>query len=93
MDRSYIKASLERLKSELSCHEEKFSGNASHANCSANFERAIQQLETELGKISASDLHGAEPPKQVGDGMLYNDVEGEMYDVAEEKLKKRVNGV
>lgn len=93
MDRSYLKNTLDNIRLQKAAHDAKFAGNQVHKNCLPRFDQAIENLEKELEKLgesaSSSSDQSADPvesdglPQQVGDGMLYNDVEEEIYQVAE----------
>jgi hypothetical protein len=77
MDRTYLKNTLENLKLQKKLHDGKYLDNSLHSGCLPRYDRAIENLKKEL------DSRDPGLPQQVGDGMLYNDVEEEIYQVAE----------
>jgi len=82
MDRTYLKNTLENLKLQKQLHDGKYAGNSLHNGCLPRYDRAIENLEKELEKLGETS-RGPDLPQQIGDGMLYNDVEEEIYQVAE----------
>jgi hypothetical protein len=86
-DKTYLKNTLENLRMQKSLHDDNFLSNPAHENCLPRYDRAIENLEKELEKLEAISTPASgydnAPPQQVGDGMLYNDVEEEIYQVAE----------
>lgn len=82
MDKAYLRNTLENLKLQKQLHDGKYVNNSLHSGCLPRYDRAIENLEKELEKLGEISRDGG-PPQQVGDGMLYNDVEEEIYQVAE----------
>ncbi len=82
MDRTYLKNTLENLKLQKQLHDGKYVNNSLHSGCLPRYDRAIENLEKELEKLGETSRDPG-LPQQVGDGMLYNDVEEEIYQVAE----------
>lgn len=83
MDKAYLRNTLENLKLQKQLHDGKYVNNSLHSGCLPRYDRAIENLEKELEKLGEISPREEGPPQQVGDGMLYNDVEEEIYQVAE----------
>lgn len=56
MDRMYILGVIERIERERNEHGAKFKDNPHHANCLPRFDKTIEMLKLELGKIADRDF-------------------------------------
>ncbi len=94
-DESYTKKKVDQLNDEKAVHDQKFAGNSAHLGCSANFDRAIKNLELAIGQTDAEKCVEAkgkvEPPRadEPADYTEAGDIGDEQMPAGEIKTDKK----
>lgn len=65
MDKYYLISVIERLKSVMQEHDQKFKNNPIHNNCQSRFAKTLASLQDELAKAEAAFMPSEERSESI----------------------------
>jgi hypothetical protein len=63
MDKYHLLALIEKLKTEINVHDQKFAQNSAHKDCLPRMQKTLTSLQDELVKVESEKLVSAESNK------------------------------